>query len=464
MVFSTVSFLFYFLPIFLVLYAFAPTRNMVLLAASLIFYAWGEPIYVLLLLVSVGVNYLAGLWVAARPGDRLPLLFGVAANLGMLGYFKYANLLVGSLNSLTSEIGGTSMDWTPVALPLGISFYSFQAMSYLIDVHRGHAQVERSPAALAVYLAMFPQLVAGPIVRFASVAKQINRRNHTFDRATLGLSFFIIGLSQKVLIANTIAVAVDGIFALEASHLSTPLAWAGMVGYTLQIYFDFNGYSNMAIGLGLVLAFKFPRNFNYPYISTSVTEFWRRWHISLSGWFRDYLYIPLGGNRQGPWRTSFNLATVFLLCGLWHGASWTFLVWGLYHGLLLSVERWGLNRLLQCLPLLVRHLYLLLAIMFGWVIFRADNFEQLGHYYSALFGFSDIGVELPVLLFFTQDVLIACVIAVVASTPWHRSKRLRLHNRAVAVSLSSSWLLILFVLCLTFVASGSYNPFIYFRF
>ena len=237
-----------------------------------------------------------------------------------------------------------------------------------------------------------------------------------------------------------------------------------MVGYTLQIYFDFNGYSNMAIGLGLVLAFKFPRNFNYPYISTSVTEFWRRWHISLSGWFRDYLYIPLGGNRQGPWRTSFNLATVFLLCGLWHGASWTFLVWGLYHGLLLSVERWGLNRLLQSLPLLVRHLYLLLAIMFGWVIFRADNFEQLGHYYSALFGFSDIGVELPVLLFFTQDVLIACVIAVVASTPWHRSKRLRLHNRAVAVSLSSSWLLILFVLCLTFVASGSYNPFIYFRF
>jgi len=464
MVFSTVSFLFYFLPIFLVLYAFRPTRNIVLLAASLIFYAWGEPVYILLLLFSVGINYLAGLWIAAQPGDRLPLFLGVAANLGLLGYFKYANLLVGSLNALTSDMAGGTLDWTPVALPLGISFYSFQAMSYLIDVHRGHAQVERSPMALAVYLAMFPQLVAGPIVRFASVAKQINRRNHTLDRATLGLSFFVIGLAQKVLIANTIAVAVDGIFALQPSHLSTPLAWAGMVGYTLQIYFDFNGYSNMAIGLGLVLAFKFPRNFNYPYVSTSVTEFWRRWHMSLSGWFRDYLYIPLGGNRQGPWRTSFNLAMVFLLCGLWHGASWTFLVWGLYHGVLLTVERWGLSRLLQRLPRLIQHFYLLLAIMFGWVIFRADNFPRLGDYYAALFGISDVSVELPVLLFFTQDVLIACAIAVVASTPWHRSNRFKMANRALAFSLSSIWLLGLFVLCLTFVASGSYNPFIYFRF
>lgn len=464
MIFSSISFLYYFLPIFFVLYAIPRTRNAVLLTASLLFYAWGEVEFVLLLLVSIGSNYCLGLWIDRFPQRRLPISCGIAVNLLLLGYFKYANLLVETFSSTALEFGASATPWDNVHLPLGISFFTFQSMSYLLDIHRGQAKVERNPLSLGLYISMFPQLVAGPIVRFKAVARQIHRRTHTTDRIILGCTFFAIGLAQKVLIANTVAVAADGIFALDAARLSMSLAWLGIVAYTVQIYFDFNGYSNMAIGLGLVMGFKFPRNFNYPYIAESITDFWRRWHISLSSWFRDYLYIPLGGNRGSKFRTYVNLCTVFLLCGLWHGASWTFLFWGIYHGMFLAIERAGMSNYLKQLPRVFRHAYLLVVVMFGWVIFRADNFDHLRLFLSAMLGFDNVAHNLPPTLYLTRDVAIALGIAVLASTPWYGAIPSSWRNHVAAVAANRLFIMCVFALSLIFVSSGTYNPFIYFRF
>lgn len=477
MLFSSVTFLFYFLPIFFAFYYLTPWKNLVLLTASLLFYAWGEPVYVLLLVISIGLNFGCGLLIdreqrAGRSG-RLSLTLGVIANLLTLGYFKYFNFLVASVVSLTGSLGATAPSIGSVALPLGISFFTFHALSYLIDVYRGHTSVERNLLALGTYITMFPQLVAGPIIRFKTVSTELHQRRVAPARVRLGIEIFVVGLAQKVLLANTVALPADQLFALQSSELTFATAWLAAVCYTMQIYFDFAGYSNMAIGLGLMIGFAFPQNFRYPYISQSMTEFWRRWHISLSSWLRDYLYIPLGGNRGTPWNSYRNLLIVFVLCGLWHGASWTFVAWGVYHGFFLILERLGLLQLLTRLPAPLRHGYLLLAVIFGWVLFRCDTFGHALDVLTAMIGHGS-GDPLihPLAEYLSSSVLTALIVGSIAATPAGRRVGIEIgriarsgsthgHLVRVAHAFFAAGLLSLSVASL---AGGTYNPFIYFRF
>lgn len=475
MVFSSVTFLFFFLPLFLSLYALLPYRNATLLTFSALFYVWGEGVFVLVLFVSVAINYVAGLFISRSEASvrKRALAAGIGANLLLLLYFKYLGFLIFNV------VGLESLNPASVPhLPLGISFFTFQSISYLVDVYRRDAQPARSPWDLALYIMMFPQLIAGPIVRYASVARQIRRRTIHLNYVVHGLLFFAVGLSQKILFANNVAGVADGIFALPEDSLSTTLAWSGALAYTLQIYFDFAGYSNMAIGLGLMMGFKFPHNFNYPYISQSITEFWRRWHMSLSSWFRDYLYIPLGGNRHGAWITYRNLLIVFLLCGLWHGASWTFVAWGLYHGILLVIERLGLSSTLAAAPRVLRHLYALVAIVVGWVLFRAETFSQASAFLGHMFWLSPSSSDAPgVLEFANHQQMTFAALGIFAATPLARNLVSRvITDRNASVprrggdtslkrrTLDLGFAIGLIALCSLYVASNTYNPFIYFRF
>ncbi|CAO3409626.1 Probable poly(beta-D-mannuronate) O-acetylase (EC 2.3.1.-) [Azospirillum largimobile] len=475
MVFSSIIFIFYFLPVFLFCYYLLPFKHATLLLFSLIFYAYGEVIYTYVMLLSILVNYGLGLWIAGQEGRgrKLAMGTGVVANLGILVYFKYLDFFYGMVAAvLPNLLSGPPQ----VHLPLGISFFTFHALSYLIDVYRRQVPVERSLIYVAVYITMFPQLVAGPIIRFHDIRDEIHNRRVNAELFAEGIQIFVIGLAQKVLIANTVAVAADQIFALDPTGLSLPVAWLGILCYTLQIFFDFCGYSTMAIGLGLMIGFHFPLNFNYPYISQSITEFWRRWHISLSMWFRDYLYIPLGGNRAGALTTYRNLLVVFLLCGLWHGANWTFVVWGLWHGAFLVFERLGIARLLDRSVPAVRHVYTLLVVMIGWVFFRADT---LGHAWIFLKAMAGAGQPSPlaphVLQFLTPETATALVIGMVAATPvLGRLVRAGLDAARSAAggrilvgtgeALYLAGLLGLFALAVMSLAAGTYNPFIYFRF
>lgn len=477
MVFSSVSFLYFFLPAFLICYALLPWRNATALVFSVLFYVWGEGLFVLVLLLSVLINFVAGRAVGDAPAERrrLWLTLGIVANLALLLYFKYFGFLVFDV------IGWHGLDPSQVPhLPLGISFFTFQSLSYLIDVYRGDAKPARSLRDLALYIMMFPQLVAGPIVRYATVARQLNRRVIHASYVRHGLLFFSVGLAQKVFFADNMAGVADAVFALPADRLGSGLAWAGAAAYMQQIYFDFAGYSNMAIGLGLVMGFKFPHNFNYPYISQSITEFWRRWHMSLSSWFRDYLYIPLGGNRHGALITYRNLFVVFALCGLWHGASWTFLAWGLYHGALLVLERMGLKTLLAQLPRAARHAYALLAVLFGWVLFRAESFEQARHFMARMLWVGQApGEQAPAIgEIVTHQQWLFGALGVLAATPLLRRLSARLLTDrtlaagrrhgfkpgATAAALDATFIAGLVFLCSLYIASGTYSPFIYFRF
>jgi len=484
MVFSSVFFLYYFLPAFLLLYATVrPARNVVLLVASLLFYAWGEAGYIALLLVSILANYGLGLWVASpnRRIARWSLILAIAVNLLLLGYFKYANFLVDSVNLVFGALGFKELTGFSIAhvhLPVGISFFTFQAMSYVIDVYRGDARAERNPFHVALYISMFPQLVAGPIVRFQSIAAELHERRTSVSQCAVGVRLFMVGLAQKVLVANQVAVPTDAIFALPTTELTASLSWFAVIGYTLQIYYDFAGYSNMAIGLGLMMGFHFPINFNYPYIAQSVTEFWRRWHITLSRWFRDYLYIPLGGNRIRPTRTYLNLILVFLLCGLWHGASVTFIIWGLFHGMFLVIERSGFSNVLDRLPRPTRHAYTLLVVMIGWVFFRAETPTQACSMLGAMFGAGEGGgVNHHLLWYLRPDVGLVFVAGALFATPllrkeaganlpdgglaseaYHRT-RTRVPSWLAAIGVVVTMLLVAMNL-----AAGTYNPFIYFRF
>jgi alginate O-acetyltransferase complex protein AlgI len=476
MVFSSAVFLFYFLPAFLIVYFLTPWKNAVLLVFSLFFYAWGEGIYVLLMIGSGLINHAVAWWIAhsARNRARWVLAFGVTLNLSALIFFKYFGFLVSSLNSVLAS----PLPVPDIHLPIGISFFTFHAISYLVDVYRGDFPAERNPINVLMYIAMFPQLIAGPIVRFGTVRKEIHARVVTVEKFALGLKFFILGLGQKVLIANTLAVPVDAIYKIPVEHLDAALSWLAAVSYTLQIYFDFAGYSNMAIGLGLMLGIYFPLNFNYPYISQSVTEFWRRWHITLSTWYRDYLYIPLGGSRAGSFRTYFNLMLVFLLCGLWHGASWTFAIWGFYHGLFLILERLGLSNLLLRIGQEYRHLYTLLVVIVGWVFFRATDLAQAVGHLTAMIGFgSGKGIAYHVWLYLHPDVALALIIGALGSTPYLSRLGQRIIERAnrqpraltEALPALSGWVMVaglytIFLLSLLGIAGGNYNPFIYFRF
>ena len=469
MVFSTVTFLFYFLPIFIVLYfalPFRQMRNMILLVASLIFYAWGEPKNLPLLLISILLNYVCGLGVgkAQEKGGTGKAIFiaGIAFNLVLLAYFKYFNFALNSLVAVLGKLGFTMPEVDAVTLPLGISFFSFHAISYLVDVYRKKTRHEKDLFALSMYITMFPQLIAGPIIRFSTIARQLHQRHHTLRRVELGIKIFVLGLAQKVLIANSVALPADQIFSLAPEALGMASAWLGITCYTLQIYFDFFGYSNMAIGLGLVTGFTFPRNFNYPYIAQSITEFWQRWHLSLSRWFRDYLYIPLGGNRGSSMATYRNLFIVFFLCGLWHGASWTFVVWGLYHGSFLVLERIGLQKAMAGLPRPFRHVYTVLVVMVGWVFFRCDSFTQALHYLAAMLGGMPADNALaPVMSFMNGTVITGLVAGVLVSTPLLQALN---KPQAPAKVFAPVISLMLFLLSATSLATGAYNPFIYFRF
>lgn len=479
MVFSSPIFLFLFLPIVLLAVGVVrrELRNSVLLVASLIFYAWGEGELVILMLLSITMNFIFGMWVGAAGTDksaRRALAVSVVFNLGLLGAYKYANFAVDQVNWALGMIGAEPIELAPVHLPIGISFFTFQAMSYVIDVYRKETVPQRNIVNLALYISLFPQLIAGPIVRYHDVAKQLVHRVMSVDRFASGVQRFVMGLAKKVLIANTMAVAADGIFAIPAGELTAPLAWLGIVSYTLQIYFDFSGYSDMAIGLGRMFGFEFLENFNYPYISRSIREFWRRWHISLSTWFRDYLYIPLGGNRVSSGRVYVNLVIVFFLTGLWHGASWSFVIWGLFHGFFLVIERLGFERIIRRLWAPVGHAYAMLVFVVGWVFFRADDLPYAFSYLKAMFGMS-AGSE----LYFTEmymdkkfNIALAMGLILCAPAfPYLRDRLAELSRRSGMSALGAGLDAVSFVGILTLLllssmslASSTYNPFIYFRF
>jgi alginate O-acetyltransferase complex protein AlgI len=469
-VFSSIPFLFYFLPLFLAVYWAAPgirTENIVLLGASLLFYAWGEPWFVLVLVGQIAFNYVAALEISKRKGRArsIATTIGVGLNLVLLGIFKYADFLLGTLNAaLPAGLGSFALPG--LALPLGISFFTFHSISYLVDVHRDQVRPNANPIELAVYIAMFPQLVAGPIIRYHTISHLLGKRRMTLARASIGMRIFVIGLAQKVLIADEVARIAEAVF----DHVSRPSAaeaWLGLTAYTVQIYFDFLGYSNMAIGLGLVLGFLFPRNFRLPYTAVSIADFWRRWHISLSQWLRDYLYIPLGGSRGSTAETYRNLWLVFLLCGLWHGANWTFVVWGAHHGFFLVVERAGLAQILRRAPWFVARAYALLAVMSGWVWFRSHDFAQAVTMFRSLVGLngvSELAFETHIVLFPTT--IAALVIGIALSVAdwkavWFHLPRLPRIAPPIADTVWSGSLLALSVLS---VAAGSYSPFLYFRF
>jgi alginate O-acetyltransferase complex protein AlgI len=481
--FSSPLFLFLFLPLVLTVYHVLPgikSRNHWLLLASLIFYAWGEIEFTLLLVASTFLNYGLGLWVDRAQGMRsrkLAVVAAVVINIGLLAFFKYCNLVVSLVNSVRAWVGASPGPATHIALPIGISFFTFHALSYILDVYRGKWKAARDPRQVALYIFFFPQLVAGPILRWSGIAPQLLQRTVSREGFAEGVRRFAGGLAKKVLIANTLAVPADQIFALSGAELSTADAWLGIVCYTLQIYFDFSGYSDMAVGLGKMFGFKFLENFEFPYIAQSVREFWRRWHISLSTWFRDYLYIPLGGNRGSEFRTHLNLLLVFFLCGLWHGASLTFVAWGLYHGAFLILERTRWGTLQAKLPQSLRHGYTLLAVMLGWVVFRADTFAGAQRFFLALFGLSGATAPQPCAGYMTAPVLTALLLGVLFAGPlWGRLKLAganlvqsapassRWFLQTAGVALESSLALTLLVLSAAWLASGTYNPFIYYRF
>jgi alginate O-acetyltransferase complex protein AlgI len=466
-VFSSVSFLFFFLPLFMVAYFLAPrirAKNVVTLGFSLLFYAWGEPLFVLLLLGSIALNAFAALKMDQLEGveRRNCLIIVVSLNLALLGIFKYLGFILGNVAELVRPIG-MIIPVPKIPLPLGISFFTFHCLSYVIDVYRRQFPANRNFLEVALYIALFPQLVAGPIVRYKTVAKQLRVRSHTLGRASAGARIFLIGLAQKVLIADVVAPVVEAVF----DKTPTPTfadSWLGLLSYTIQIYFDFAGYSNMAIGLALCLGISFPRNFRLPYRSHSITEFWRRWHISLSSWLRDYLYIPLGGSHGGVLSTYRNLLTVFLLCGLWHGASWNFVLWGGWHGSFLILERLGLARFLSQVPPLIRSMYVLLAVMGGWVLFRARDLSSAAHIYAGLVGLNDAhAVSFKVHLALQPAVFVALAAGCLFSTLLLPIKLPNVLRPLVPIS-DAAWTFGLMLLVIASAAVGTYSPFLYFRF
>lgn len=473
MVFSSTPFLFYFLPLFIPCYFLMRTtasRNAVLLAFSLIFYAWGEPWFVLVMLGSIVGNWRAALLIEkASPERRVWVTgFAIAGNLLLLIIFKYADFGLINLNHVLA-LFDTSVPVPVIELPLGISFFTFHSISYLVDIHRGNSKAARNLANVALYISMFPQLVAGPIVRYKKVARQIERRRTTFGRVSAGARIFVIGLAQKVLIADQVALIADAAF----DQIAKPQlieAWLGLSAYTVQIYFDFAGYSNMAIGFAVAFGFTFPRNFRLPYTSRSITEFWRRWHMSLSTWFRDYLYIPLGGNRGSAFATYRNLATIFILCGLWHGASWNFVIWGAYHGALLVIERAGFGAQLKRWPDKLAWTYALLAAMMGWVWFRAIDLPHALNMFAGLAGFHGVGaLDTRMHLALYPSTALALV-AGVALALLPRSNGMPPRKAAPLVALRRSatvdfaFVTVLVCLSVLAVSSGTYSPFLYFRF
>ena len=467
MVFSSVLFLFRFLPIFMICYFLVPRKmkNLVLFLGSLVFYAWGEPVYIFLMLFSTISDYVWGRLIEEYRGkdrSRIFLLCSIVINLFILGFFKYADFLMQTVNA----VFGTSIPFLNLPLPIGISFYTFQTMSYVIDVYRGDTKAQRNILQFGVYVTMFPQLIAGPILKYHQVERYLQDRRTDLDAISYGAKRFVTGLAKKVLLANNLGLLWKQVTELGTDQMSVLMAWLGIAAFALQIYFDFSGYSDMAIGLGRMLGFEFKKNFDYPYISTSVSEFWRRWHISLSTWFREYLYIPLGGNRKGQVRTYVNLLIVFFATGLWHGAGATFIIWGLYHGLFLVVERMGLGKLLEknCFRGL-NHIYTALVVVVGWVFFRADTLADAKVILHQMFTWEN-GIY-PASLFVNPKVIFLAVLGVLLSGIVQSicpKLREHLYEKEVTKTVDIVIMAVLLFLCTMYLVSSTYNPFIYFRF
>lgn len=462
MVFSSPVFIFLFLPIVYLSNILIPKRfsNVLLLIFSLLFYAWGEPFYLFLMLLSGIINYGLARWIDATTRRKgFYLILAVVFNIGVLGVFKYADFLILTINSLLNS----SLTLVELPLPIGISFYTFQSLSYVIDVYKNESKVQTNFFSLLLYISFFPQLIAGPIVKYHDIANQIKNRSVTINNTASGLKRFVIGLSKKVLLANAWALVVDTLYALPNSEISTIVVWVAAVGYVFQIYFDFSGYSDMAIGLGRMFGFHFKENFNYPLTAVSIQDFWRRWHISLSTWFKLYVYIPLGGNRHGQARAVANRIFVFFLTGLWHGASWTFVVWGLYHGMFLLLEQLVFN--VKKWPRFIQHTYTLLVVLFGFVLFRAENFTQALFFFQSMFNFSLLTpvAASQLSLWLTPSMIFLLVVSIIAVTPWIKTRTIKYQSTAMQ-GVSMGVLFVLWIACLLSLSANTYNPFIYFRF
>ena len=467
MVFSSLTFLFLFLPAVLLVYFAVPRqgKNAVLFLFSLLFYAWGEPIYVCLMIFSTILDYTCGRLVEKYRGtskQKIGLIISICVNLGLLFFFKYTDFFIVTING----VFGASIPQLNLPLPIGISFYTFQTMSYTIDVYRGDARMQKNIISFGAYVSLFPQLIAGPIVRYQDIADQLNERTHSFDKFGDGAKRFVTGLGKKVLLANNIGLLWSTISATDSASLTTVGAWLGIIAFAFQIYFDFSGYSDMAIGLGKMFGFEFLENFNYPYISKSVTEFWRRWHMSLGTWFRDYVYIPLGGNRKGLPLQIRNIAVVWLLTGFWHGANWNFVLWGIFYGILLVMEKLFLLKWLKKAPSLVGHTYTMLTVILGWVLFAFDDFSKGFAFLKVMFG-GGAGFVSSEAMYQLLSYLPLIAICVIASTPIMKKLYEKMTSKCsegLLLTADTVRILGLTALSVAYLISGSYNPFLYFRF
>lgn len=465
MVFSSIPFLFGFLAIVLTVYYIVPKkiRNFVLLAFSLLFYGYGEPVFILLMLFSIIFNYVCGLSLGKFHGknkaSKTVLIFCVIVNIALLGYFKYAGLIVGTLKSLPVF---SFLPDPEIALPIGISFYTFQTMSYVIDVYNGNCKPQKNVINFGTFVALFPQLIAGPIVRYVDIESQLTKRQESAELFSNGVRLFALGLAKKVLIANEMGIIWKELkFAGDSAGVLGH--WVGIIAFTLQIYFDFSGYSDMARGLGNMFGFSFVRNFDYPYISKSITEFWRRWHISLGTWFREYVYIPLGGNRKGKGRQCLNIFIVWALTGLWHGASWNFLLWGVYFGVLLTAEKFFMLRVLKKMPTVFSHIYTMFFVIVGWVIFDFTSVSDIVKYIGGMFGFGGAGTTADLLSFIVASLPVLCI-AVFASLPFIRKAYFKLSKIKLFPIIEAAAVLAVLTLCTASLVRSGYNPFLYFRF
>ena len=468
MLFSSIVFLFTFLPAVMILYYLLPVRfrNVILLLASLVFYAWGEPVYLFLMLLSILFNYFSGLDIARNLQDKRAAkrsqVFKLIINLAVLGFFKYEGFVLDTLNGILP----VHISYHALPLPIGISFYTFQILSYIIDVYRGNVKVQTNLPNFALYVTMFPQLIAGPIVQYADVDEQLASREVSRTKFGEGSMYFIRGLAKKVLLANTSGMIFTEVSGLAKGNIAVMTAWLGAFAYMFQIYFDFSGYSDMAIGLGKMFGFEFNMNFNYPYVSKSITEFWRRWHISLSSWFRDYVYIPLGGNRVSKIKHIRNLLIVWFLTGLWHGAAWNFVAWGLYYGVILIIEKYLLSPVLDRLPDVVRHIYSIVLVVIGWVLFFSSSFGQAADYIRVMFGAGAHGFADRESMYLLTSNLILWLILIFGSTPlvhfrYEHMLRTKKWNTTIINSVVYA---ALFIVCIAYLVTETYNPFLYFRF
>lgn len=473
MLFNSITFIFVFLPLLLVLYYGTPKKykNYTLLLASLLFYAWGGFSYAIILIGSILINYLFVKRIErSNHSKKTWLIVSLSFNVLLIAIFKYLDFLLNNINVIGSTInsGFSEIPLQHIILPLGISFFTFQQMSLLWDVYRNENTEKTSLINIALYISLFPQLIAGPIVRYNDIVEQIKERTSTFILFRSGIQRFVLGLFKKVIIANTCGELADTIFSNSFDTISTSTAWLGIVAYTLQIYFDFSGYSDMAIGLGRMFGFRILENFNFPYISKSIQEFWRRWHISLSTWFRDYVYIPMGGNRKGPYKTYFNLITVFFLTGLWHGATWSFIIWGLFHGLFIILERIGLKKLLNRLPGVIQWMYMILVVMIGWVLFRVEAFSDAIVYIEKMFHFGS-SENASFLVYMNNEIIVVLILAIVSSSLFFIKLKTFFEKRNLLQTTLYQTVLdlgvvLLFLISVVYINSGSYSPFIYFRF